>query len=177
MNRFVVRPVLLFSLLAFPIACLAQDGGDDGDCAMYVRPVIPIDAGVAYHYFDEKRAEQIAVMVSGDVVIVRFNAQCDLGFDAVLFRKEPFKSAAERRRATSYLVRLLRDSDEHNRFMEKSLDAAPEFESSEFRLAVPGMRLDEAHLFRLVDVETSPDIDSTMFSYALSYSWLPPSGE
>jgi len=177
MNRLITLPILVVSSLFAPVACFSQDPGAEDECPMFVRPVIPAYTNVAFNHFDEERAEEITVLTSGDLIIVRFNADCDLGFDAALFHQEPFQSAAKRRQAASNLVRLFRDYDEHNQFVEKTLAAAPEFEQAEFRLAVQGPRLDEEYLFRLVNIETSPDIDSAMFRYVLSFSWMPPSGE
>ena len=149
----------------------------DEECPMYIRAVLSEEKNLAFHHFDKKSAEEIAIFTNGDMMVVRFNAECGLGFDAALFKKHAFKTAEGRRQAAARLIRLFRGGSKHNSRIEKRLESIAAFENPEFRITVDGFRMDEQHLLRLVDIQISPDVDSAMFDSAMLYSWLPPSGE
>lgn len=177
MNSAIYIPILSCSLLYLSLACVAQDSIRVDECPMHIRPVIPVDKNAIFHNFDEERAQEIVIKSNGDLVVVRFNDSCGLSFDAALFHIEKLESPRQRREAAAGLVRLFRNDEVHNAFIMDRLQSIIQLESDEFRFSFEGTRLDEEHLFRMVNIEVSPDFHSAMFGYVLTYSWLPPSGE
>ena len=144
---------------------------------MNIQAVIAQGPDIAHHYFSESRAEEVAIFNNGDMLIVRFNPDCQLGFDAAFFKRRPYQDPDDKRRMAAFLVKLFRNESQHHQEIEKSLKSEAVFSQPEFKLTIDGVRLDEQHLFRLSNIQISTDIDSQLFDSVMSYSWLPPTGE
>ncbi len=132
---------------------------------------------VSHNYFDKKGKQQVAAFKNGDLLIIRFNDECRLGFEASILVKKKLLSPAARRKTAAWLINLLKNNEQHDKRVRAALAQESAFSQEEFQIVVPGIRLDEKHALRLVNIEVNPDLTSSMFSSVMGYSWVPPSGE
>ncbi|GAA3925116.1 hypothetical protein [Litoribacillus peritrichatus] len=165
--------MIFFSLFASVAACSEQPES----CPMDIRPVDLAGLSVAFNNFDAKRAEHLVSLTNGDLLLVRYNANCGLGLDISYFSLEGFLDRKSRQETAAWLVSLFKNYESFNQYISEKLDSIEALKNSEFSISIPGEYGDEEHYISLKDISVSDDYQSLLFKNMMTYSWLPPSGE
>lgn len=163
--------VLALSILS-AVAC-----AEASDCPMDIHPLEIKNKLINYQKFSSNKGEHLVRFENGDLLIARYNAECQLGFDIAFFSQEGLNNVEQRITTAAWLVSLFKSYDSINQLISKSLKENSLLKKSSFNLSIPGEYGDEEHFISLKDIVVSEDFDTLMFRSLMTYSWLPPSGE
>lgn len=166
---------LFFSLLFFVGAAVCSE--KRSDCPMDIHPIDLKGQAVSYDNFDQERAEHLVRYVDGDLLIVRYNAECELGVDMAFFSMEGLNDRTSREKKAAWLISLFRNYEDFNLHVRQELHESKLLNDAEFSMSIPGEYGDEEHFISLKNVSVSDDFQSLLFKQLMTYSWLPPSGE
>lgn len=161
----------------FTACAFAEEDTEENNCPMDIHPADLTAKEVSYDHFDKSLGEHIARFKNGDLLVVRYNNECDLGFDAAYFSQDGLNEASERKSTAVWLAGLFRNYKSLNTLIEKGLAGNESLGKKSFDISIPGEFGDEEHYFSLRDTMVSEDFISPLFVNVMSYSWLPPSGE